>query len=878
MPQPGILRRCFIGPLGLRAGWRLLIFMALVVTFVAVTCIAGRPLSDVVYSVRNPFVPIIFGEGLTFVLLLLASCIMARIERRRVSDYGLPWRRMFRRQFWQGIGIGFISLSSLLLVMRSFGVFGFENIALHGAEIWIYGSSYALVFLMVALAEEFFSFGYALFTLFTGIGFWYAAILSSAVFGLLHFSNSGETWIGVLNTGLCGLLSCLLLRRTGDLWMAVGFHAAWDWGETYFYGTANSGRVTVGHLFNSSNSGSTWLSGGSVGPEGSLLCTVLLVMLCFVICALFQEKRFPAGDSAPERQPNLLPRKRRWYWCSLWTMLVLATFCSIPTWFAVKAWRASTQENVRDKADAQAAQESCVRLTISRETTYISKPLRKDGYPDYVAALDQQFSGGVTPENNAAVLFWKAVGPESILPEYRDKYFRMIGIPPLAEKGDYFVDLDKYLAQKKDGARPGSANSEPGTKYNTYDLLDPALKRPWSKQEFPVFAAWLAANEKPLTLLVEASKRPRRYDPLVCGEKTPLIAVLQPAISAFHHAGAVVSALIARAMLRLSSTKVDESWEDLLTCHRLARLIGQGPTVIDALDAQGIDAKACAGDQAFLQHTPLTAAQIARMREDLYRLSPMPKMADRLDVAERFTYLNAVSDLSREGRASLVGLEHSAELRDLNGSKELRSTVKSLIHYSDGTTIDWDLILRMGNSWFDRIADAYRKPTRAAQKEALRKLDDDFHKLKTTAENTASLDKSMLSDPRKALSERLGQVILIMFAPSIAMEVNFEDLATTRFELTKLAFALAAYHADHGSYPAKLADLTPKYVREVPKDIFSNTELHYRPDGKGYLLYSVGINGKDDGGKGFENGRREDKAVKNDWDDLVIRVPVATKQ
>ena len=88
-----------------------------------------------------------------------------------------------------------------------------------------------------------------------------------------------------------------------------------------------------------------------------------------------------------------------------------------------------------------------------------------------------------------------------------------------------------------------------------------------------------------------------------------------------------------------------------------------------------------------------------------------------------------------------------------------------------------------------------------------------------------------------------------------------------QFELTKLAFALAAYRADHGSYPAKLADLKPKYVAEVPQDIFSAAELHYKPDGAGYLLYSVGVNGKDDGGRTMDE--RKDG---EDCDDLAIRI------
>ena len=93
-----------------------------------------------------------------------------------------------------------------------------------------------------------------------------------------------------------------------------------------------------------------------------------------------------------------------------------------------------------------------------------------------------------------------------------------------------------------------------------------------------------------------------------------------------------------------------------------------------------------------------------------------------------------------------------------------------------------------------------------------------------------------------------------------------------QFELTKLAFAWRSIRADHGSYPVKLADLVPKYVKELPKDIFNDGELHYTRQGKGFLLYSVGPNGKDDGGKTYD-----DRKAGEDWDDLVVRVPAVVK-
>jgi CAAX protease family protein len=200
---------------------------------------------------------------------------------------------MFRGQFWLGVLVGFASVTSLLVAMRLAGVFYFGTIALHSGDIWKWASIYALVFILVALREEFRARGYALYTLSAGIGFWPAAILSAAYFGYSHHGNSGEDWIGLVNAGLFGLLACLLLRRTGNLWMPIGVHMAFDWSETYFYGVADSGQVLPGHILNSSSSGPAWLSGGTVGPEGSLLCTLLLLVLWLICVAWLREARYP---------------------------------------------------------------------------------------------------------------------------------------------------------------------------------------------------------------------------------------------------------------------------------------------------------------------------------------------------------------------------------------------------------------------------------------------------------------------------------------------------------------------------------------------------------------------------------------------------------
>jgi CAAX protease family protein len=287
--RPSNFRRAFYGPTELRAGWRLCIFLAIVIVLIKATNLmvarllpgADRTALFILFLVIN------------FVIFLSASWIMGRIEDRTIADYGLPWRRMFRGQFWQGAALGFASITGLLVAMRVVGVFHFGSIALHGADIWKWAIVYALVFILVALREEFRARGYGLFTLSAGIGFWPAAVVSAAYFGYSHHGNSGEDYVGLFNAGVFGLLACFLLRRTGNLWMPIGFHTAFDWGETYFYGVANSGQTLPGHLLNASSSGSAWLSGGTVGPEGSLLCTLLLVVLWLICAVWLREVEYP---------------------------------------------------------------------------------------------------------------------------------------------------------------------------------------------------------------------------------------------------------------------------------------------------------------------------------------------------------------------------------------------------------------------------------------------------------------------------------------------------------------------------------------------------------------------------------------------------------
>lgn len=230
--------------------------------------------------------------------VLLPATIIARLEHRPFGAYGLPRARAFGKLFWLGAIWGLAALSVLMLMLRASGAYTFDGFSIHGLRIAKFAAYWGVFFLAVAFFEEFLVRGYTQFTLAKSLGFWPAAVLLSVAFAAIHLRNPQESWVGVLAAGCIGFFLCLTLRRTGNLWFAVGFHATWDWAESFLYSVPDSGGVAPGRLLRSSFHGPAWLSGGSVGPEGSALVFVLLAGLWVVFGRVYREVNFGKADGA----------------------------------------------------------------------------------------------------------------------------------------------------------------------------------------------------------------------------------------------------------------------------------------------------------------------------------------------------------------------------------------------------------------------------------------------------------------------------------------------------------------------------------------------------------------------------------------------------
>jgi uncharacterized protein len=293
-PRPNRLQWVFLGPNGLRALWRLAIFISVVVGLrFGISRILHllhlvRPHPAVIdFSAKT----VLIQDGLAFLCVLLATLIMGAFEKRSLSDYGLPWRSAFGLRFIEGIVWGLVAECATMFTLFLTGNVSFQGFALSGLAALQYALLWAVAFLMVGFFEESLFRGYPQFTLGTGIGFWPAAIVLSALFWRGHMNNPGENWVGGLGVALAAIVFCVSLRLTGNLWFAIGMHTAWDWAETYFFGVADSGMPPNGHLLNTTLSGNKWMTGGTVGPEGSV---VELLVISVVIGLLFLRFGRPA--------------------------------------------------------------------------------------------------------------------------------------------------------------------------------------------------------------------------------------------------------------------------------------------------------------------------------------------------------------------------------------------------------------------------------------------------------------------------------------------------------------------------------------------------------------------------------------------------------
>jgi hypothetical protein len=490
------------------------------------------------------------------------------------------------------------------------------------------------------------------------------------------------------------------------------------------------------------------------------------------------------------------------------------------------------------------------KIKPSKETTYVDGPLDKNGYVDYEKALNLRLKGTMKPEENALVLLIeKCYGPKpegaNLIPEFYEE----IGMKAPPEQGDYLISESKYFAEdyRTDSESIGK-------------MMTRLRSAPWKPQDAPKHAEWLKKNEKPLAAVLEAVNRPRYYHPLVSqrtkkDEPGMLIGVLLPSVQKSRE---IASLLSVRVMYHLGQGNLAAAQADAIAMHKLGRLVGQGGTLIELLVGIAIDSIACNSDLALLEQGNLTTEQLLAYQKILRELPDFTPVAEKVNEGERFMCLDAIQGMMRNQDMAWAGKEFN-----------------NLIPQEMKASLDWEIILKICNGWYTRLVKVLSEQDFPKRQEAVKKIEQELQDLKSKGSLGDNYLKRLAvrADPEKyrtAISENIGNVLIGLLIPAVSKVGEAELRARQNLDIVLLATALQAYQKEMKQYPEKLTDLSPKFITTLPRDRFNGKALIYRKTERGYLLYSVGVNGKDDAGSLItdpfpESGTR--------GDDIGTRVP-----
>jgi len=257
--------------------------------------------------------------------LFSVSAFAARLlDRRAVASLGLGFNSRWLQQLSIGMLLGVIFVSAIIAILAAAGSLSFQPAGIATGELALNFLLVLLLLIGVSFFEELLFRGYVLQVLAEGIGDFVgylrkagsresaercgkivAALLLAAPFGIAHYTNEGGTVTGALATGMAGLLLALAYFRTASLWLPVGLHTTWNLFMGWVYAATVSGEQLPGAPFVTSASGPEWLTGGSFGPEASLLAFVAMALMALY---LFRSRRF---DVTPDAIAWYPPPERR---------------------------------------------------------------------------------------------------------------------------------------------------------------------------------------------------------------------------------------------------------------------------------------------------------------------------------------------------------------------------------------------------------------------------------------------------------------------------------------------------------------------------------------------------------------------------------------
>jgi len=229
---------------------------------------------------------------------LLVVGAICRILRRRLSGFPLVGPRMGKLMAL-GLVTGLVVMVCVILailITKNARVAVSMQPALSAL---FHGGAWLIFDFVGATGEELFGRMALLLVAERFVGWRGAIIVSGLMFSIVHLGNPGASEIWLTRLFFQGVLLAYAVYRTKSIWWSVGYHTGWNWASAPLFGAAGSGYLDEGHLMDFTPTGSGLMTGGAVGPEGSVFAFVA------VLCAFVLLKTATSGSKWIARQGTL---------------------------------------------------------------------------------------------------------------------------------------------------------------------------------------------------------------------------------------------------------------------------------------------------------------------------------------------------------------------------------------------------------------------------------------------------------------------------------------------------------------------------------------------------------------------------------------------
>ncbi len=275
------------GPGGLRAGWRILLFIGVAVSLAVVGMVLAAALGLAQAAWMINLVATLAAVGGGVVMLRM-------VDDRPAAALGLGVGPHALRETGLGLAVGAGSLLLVVGLVVLAGGYAWVPDGGTGAEYAVVLASGLLSFTVAAAVEEVVFRGYAFQALVQGIGPWPTLLLTSVLFAGAHGANPNLSVFAFANLFAAGIMLGVAYLRTRSLWFVTAMHLAWNWVMSSVLDLPVSGIANDTPLYSSVETGADWWTGGAFGPEGGAAATLAMLL---VTAWMLRSRRL---DEAPE--------------------------------------------------------------------------------------------------------------------------------------------------------------------------------------------------------------------------------------------------------------------------------------------------------------------------------------------------------------------------------------------------------------------------------------------------------------------------------------------------------------------------------------------------------------------------------------------------